>query len=50
MMGTTPSVSALWIGNALSPYEDLCLSSFVQAGYEVQLFTYDPELDVPQGA
>ena len=50
MVGTKPSVSALWIGKALSPYEHLCLSSFVRAGYEVQVFTYDPDLDVPEGA
>ena len=37
----------LWIGQ-LTKMEELCLTSFVQAGYEVHLYTYD-EVDVPPG-
>lgn len=50
MLAEGLSVSSLWIGNAMSPYEHLCLSSFVRAGYEVKVFTYDPTLVIPLGA
>jgi hypothetical protein len=49
MVATSPPVSALWIGKTMGPYEHLCLSSFARAGYRVQVFTYEPDLIVPDG-
>lgn len=46
---STRSVSALWIGGPLGPYERLCLTSFVRSGFAVQLFTFDDSLPVPPG-
>lgn len=42
-------VRSFWHGGPLSPYEALCLTSFVQHGHAVELFTYDPGLAVPAG-
>ena len=41
-------VSALWIGE-LSPLERLCMSSFVQAGHEYHLYTYEAMAGLPAG-
>lgn len=38
-----------WFGGALSPYETLCLASFVAHGHRVDLHTYDAGLQVPEG-
>lgn len=38
-----------WWGSALSPYEMFCLKSFVDHGHKVHLYTFDPQLDVPDG-
>ena len=43
------SISALWIGGRLSPYETLSLKSFLDYGHEVDLYTYDSQLDAPEG-
>lgn len=43
------SVSSLWIGNPLSAYEEVSLHSFVEAGYDVCLYTYATGLKVPDG-
>ena len=43
------SVSSLWIGNPLSVYEEVSLRSFVEEGFDVQLFTYADNLRVPEG-
>ncbi|WP_439597212.1 hypothetical protein [Falsiroseomonas sp.] len=40
---------SFWHGGALSPYEALCLASFVRQGHRIELFTYDAELAVPAG-
>lgn len=45
----TQSVSTLWIGGSLSWVEELCLSSFVNAGLRVQLYTYDAQMLAPRG-
>jgi mannosyltransferase OCH1-like enzyme len=42
-------VRAFWTGPSLSLYEQLSLNSFVAAGARVQLFTYERDLDVPDG-
>lgn len=42
-------VSTLWIGGAMGPYEHLCLTSFVQAGFKVHVYNLDPQLAVPIG-
>jgi hypothetical protein len=38
-----------WWGNVLSPYEVLCLKSFVDHGHNVHLYTFDSQLKVPDG-
>lgn len=38
-----------WHGGALSPYECLCLASFVDHGHRLDLYGYDPDLAVPAG-
>ena len=43
------SVGTLWIGSPLSAYEELCLRSFANAGYEVTLYLYDPSIAAPEG-
>ena len=42
-------ISALWIGSALGPLESTCLSSFTREGFEVNLYTYEQTLEVPDG-
>jgi hypothetical protein len=42
-------VRAFWTGPSLSLYEQLSLTSFVAAGARVQLFSYEPDLVVPDG-
>lgn len=42
-------VSALWIGQTLSPYEELCLASFVAGGFDVDLWVYGDVARVPAG-
>lgn len=39
----------LWVGPGLSPLESLCLQSFLDVGYEVHLYTYEPMQAVPDG-
>jgi hypothetical protein len=42
-------VNMLWVQGQLSRLERLSASSFVSQGYEVKLWTYDPELRAPDG-
>jgi hypothetical protein len=42
-------IGALWIGGDLSFLEQLCLKSFVDAGHEVILYTYEGVTNAPQG-
>lgn len=44
-----PQIVTLWISGALSPIEQLCLSSFVQNGHPVTLYHYEPVSNVPAG-
>jgi hypothetical protein len=48
-MTTDYQIGALWIGGDLSFLEQLCLTSFVDAGHQVTLYTYDPVGNVPRG-
>ncbi len=41
------TVRGFWHGSPLSPYQLLSLRSFVDRGYRIELFTYDPEIVVP---
>ncbi|NKC33833.1 glycosyltransferase family 32 protein [Falsiroseomonas selenitidurans] len=40
---------SFWHGGPLSPYEVLCLTSFLHHGHAVELFTYDPAIRAPDG-
>lgn len=42
-------IASLWIGPELSWLEQLCLKSFVDAGHETTLFSYDTVKGVPEG-
>src|SRR5690349_10410877 len=46
---TKLSFSSFWAGEHLSPYEMACLGSFVERGFEVNLFSYDPVANPPDG-
>jgi hypothetical protein len=45
----TQTARFLWIGPRLSAMERLCLRSFVDVGYEVELYRYDDVEGVPDG-
>ena len=40
---------SFWWGEALSPYEWLCLKSFADFGHAFDLYTFDPDIVVPSG-
>jgi hypothetical protein len=42
-------IQGLWIGDALSPLERLCIQSFLAHGHEFQLYTYGNVAGVPAG-
>jgi hypothetical protein len=42
-----PVCNALWVGPTLGPLEAACLTSFVEAGHEVDLHVFDPPVGVP---
>lgn len=44
-----PPLATLWIGDRLSWLEQLCLTSFVDAGHVVRLYSYGPIEGVPEG-
>lgn len=46
---TLPRVQTLWIGPRLTVMERLALTSFVQQGHEVDLYTYGEVANVPDG-
>ncbi|MGP3699816.1 hypothetical protein [Rhodobacter sp. NSM] len=48
-MARRREVGTLWIGGALSWLEQLCLTSFVEAGQAITLFSYEPIPNVPEG-
>ncbi len=43
------SVQGLWIGDQLSPIEELCIRSFQYHGHEFHLYAYQPLKNVPSG-
>jgi len=40
---------SLWIGDRLSPYEALCMRSFLDHGHAFALYAYSDRLEVPRG-
>ena len=46
---TGHTFQTFWWGKVLSPYEVLCLKSFLDMGHAVSLYTYDTEIHVPLG-
>ena len=48
-MPRTREVGTLWIGGPLSWMEQLCLKSFVDAGQQITLFSYEDIPNVPEG-
>jgi hypothetical protein len=40
---------SFWFGDTVSPYEKICLQSFLDHGHAFHLFTYSPQLEVPHG-
>ncbi|WP_353572791.1 glycosyltransferase [Candidatus Albibeggiatoa sp. nov. BB20] len=43
-----PIIQSLWIGDALSPMEQLCISSFLKNGHSFHLYTYDTVKNIPK--
>ena len=41
-------VRSFWHGRPLGPYEELCLRSFHDRGYAVEVFLYDKHLKLPE--
>src|ERR1700679_2651010 len=41
------TVRSFWHGRPLSPYQLVCLRSFVDQGHRVEVFSYDPDLGFP---
>lgn len=48
MTSELPEIGSLWIGGPLRYIERLCLTSMVQNGHRVTLYSYDP-IEVPDG-
>ncbi|MGB0798557.1 MAG: hypothetical protein ACPGRD_04485 [Planktomarina sp.] len=48
-MADLPRIATLWIGGRLTWLEQLCLVSFVDAGHEVTLYSYQDIPNVPRG-
>lgn len=40
---------SFWFGETITPYEKVCLRSFVDHGHSFHLYTYSSELEVPIG-
>jgi hypothetical protein len=40
---------SFWVGETLSPYEKMCMRSFVDHGHQFHLYSYAKSLDVPSG-
>jgi hypothetical protein len=45
----SPTVQSLWIGNKLSPMEQISIASFLKHGHEYHLYTYNPIEGLPDG-
>ena len=48
-MNTPSIIQSLWIGEALSVMEKLCIASFLQNDHQVHLYVYEDVLGVPEG-
>jgi hypothetical protein len=48
-IASSHTFQAFWWGESLSPYEVLCLKSFIAHGHKVHLYTFDSRLKVPRG-
>jgi hypothetical protein len=46
---TMDKIQSLWVGDALSTMERLCLNSFIKNGHEFHLYTYNEVKNVPDG-
>jgi glycosyltransferase involved in cell wall biosynthesis len=46
-LGHSETIRTFWHGGPLGPYRLVGLRSFVDRGHRVELFTYDPEIAVP---
>ncbi|HHP7237682.1 hypothetical protein [Longibacter sp.] len=44
-----PVFQTFWYGSELGPRETLCLTSFVERGASIEVYTFDPDLTVPDG-
>jgi hypothetical protein len=44
---TAQTLRTFWQGEVISTYQLLCLRSFVDRGHHVELFSYEPALDLP---
>jgi len=49
-MKRLPVIQSLWIGDALSNVEKLCIQSFLDHGHEFHLYTYADVGGIPEGA
>jgi hypothetical protein len=45
----TRTFQSFWAGKVLSPYEVLCLRSFIDHGYSFDLYTFEKNLKAPRG-
>lgn len=48
-MTEIPAFASFWAGGSLSAYESACLSSIVQRGHELTLYSYSKITNVPDG-
>lgn len=48
-MKSNASIQMLWVGNQLSPIEQLCMKSFLYHGHQVDLYAYTDIKGVPSG-
>jgi hypothetical protein len=46
---TRATFQSFWAGGPLSPYELLCLNSFIKCGHAFDLYSFDMDLAVPAG-
>jgi hypothetical protein len=44
-----PTFQSFWSGKVLSPYEVMCLRSFIDRGQDFDLYTFERNLEVPRG-
>ncbi len=47
MLLSNKIIQGLWIGDTLSPMEQMSIASFLRHGHEYRLYTYDPISNIP---